>query len=181
MNGNIFDGKNISNSKILEMPNPLGNMPTNLSVIPQSMDMKMTMIDAMYAPSNNLTFMVMATYASRDMKLNTYSPMMSRGLIGQFNTSSSDLSDISLSTLFKIAQTKHSKWHGEISFKKSIGKDNSMAQALTPMGMKMNMIMPYAMQPGDDSSSLVLGLTNTREFKEGMIWGTQLKKKDGCI
>jgi hypothetical protein len=30
MNGNIFDGKNISNSEILEMPNPLGNMPANL-------------------------------------------------------------------------------------------------------------------------------------------------------
>ena len=52
-----------------------------------------------------------------------------------------------------------------------------MSQALTPMGMKMIMIMPYAMQPGDDSSSLVLGLTNTRELKEGMIWGTQLKRK----
>ena len=177
MNGNILDGKNIGNSKILKMPNPLGNMPANLSIIPQNMDMKMTMIDAMYAPSNNLTFMVMATYASRDMKLNTYSPMMSRGLIGQFNTSSSDLSDISFSTLFQIAQTKHSKWHGEISFKKSIGKDNSMAQGLTPMGKKMNMIMPYAMQPGDGSSSLVLGLTNARELKEGMIWGTQLKRK----
>ena len=59
MNGNILDGKNISNSKILEMPNPLGSMPANLSVIPQNMDMKMTMIDAMYAPSNNLIFMVM--------------------------------------------------------------------------------------------------------------------------
>jgi hypothetical protein len=56
MNGNIFDGKNISNSEILEMPNPLGNMPANLSVIPQNMDMKMTMVDVMYAPSNNLTF-----------------------------------------------------------------------------------------------------------------------------
>ena len=111
MNGNIFDGKNISNSKILEMPNPLGNMPANLSVVPQNMDMKMTMIDAMYAPSNNLTFMAMATYVSRDMQLNSYSPMMGRGLVGQFNTSSSDLSVISFSTLFHISQIKNSKWH----------------------------------------------------------------------
>ena len=116
MNGNIFDGKNISNSKILEMPNPLGNMPANLSVVPQNMDMKMTMIDVMYAPSNNLTFMAMATYVSRDMQLNSYSPMMGRGLVGQFNTSSSDLSDISFSTLFHISQIKNSKWHGEISY-----------------------------------------------------------------
>ena len=177
MNGNILDGRNIANSKILEMPNPLGNMPANLSIIPQNMDMKMAMIDGMYAPSNNLTFMVMATYASKDMKLNSYSPMMGRETIGQFNTSSSDLSDISFSGLFRIGQTKNSKWHGEISFKKSIGKNDSMAKALTPMGKKMNMIMPYAMQPGDDSISLTLGLTNTKELKEGIIWGNQLKRK----
>ena len=177
MNGNILDGKNISNSKILEMPNPLGSMPANLSVIPQNMDMKMTMIDAMYAPSNNLTFMVMATYASRDMKLNSYSPMMSRGLVGQFSTSSSDLSDISFSTLFQISQINNSKWLGEISFKKSIGRDDSMAKILTPMGNKMNMIMPYAMQPGDSSSSLTLGLTNTRKLNQDIVWGNQLKRK----
>ena len=177
MHGNIFDGKNISNSKILEMPNPLGNMPANLSVVPQNMDMKMTMIDVMYAPSNNLTFMAMATYASRDMQLNSYSPMMGRGLVGQFNTSSSDLSDISFSTLFHISQIKNSKWHGEISYKKSIGSDDSMAQVLTPMGKKMSMIMPYAMQPGDGSSSLIFGLTNTRKLNEDITWGTQLKRK----
>ena len=177
MNGNILDGKNISTSKILEMPNPLGNMPANLSVIPQNMDMKMTMIDAMYAPSNNLTFMVMATYASRDMQLNSYSPMMSRGFVGQFSTSSSDLSDISFITLFQISQIKNSKWHGEISFKKSIGRDDSMAKILTPMGNKMNMIMPYAMQPGDSSSSLILGLTNTRKLNQDIFWGNQLKRK----
>jgi len=177
MNGNIFDGKNISNSEILEMPNPLGNMPANLSVIPQNMDMKMTMVDVMYAPSNNLTFMGMATYASRDMQLNSYSPMMSRDLVGQFSTSSSDLSDISFSTLFHINQIKNSRWHGEISFKKSIGSDDSMAQVLTPMGKEMNMIMPYAMQPGDSSSSLILGLTNTRKLNEDTVWVNQIKRK----
>ena len=177
MNGNILDGKNISNSKILEMPNPLGSMPANLSVIPKNMDMKMTMIDAMYAPSNNFTFMAMATYVSRDMQLNSYSPMMSRGLVGQFSTSSSDLSDISFSTFFQISQNKNSKWHGEIAFKKSIGSDDSTAQVLTPMGKKMIMIMPYAMQPGDGSSSLILGLTNTRKLNNDIVWANQLKRK----
>ena len=74
MHGNIFDGKDISNSKILDMPNPLGNMPANLSVVPQNMDMKMTMIDVMYAPSSNLTFMAMATYASSCLLYTSPSP-----------------------------------------------------------------------------------------------------------
>ena len=177
MDGSILNGNNITDSKILKMPNELGNSPANLSVIPKSMDMKMTMIDGMYAPTNNLTLMVMATYVSKDMLLNTFSPMMERELIGQFSTDTSDLSDISFSGLFRINQNDNSKWHGEISLKKSIGKNDATAIALTPMGTKMNMIMPYAMQSGDESTSLILGLTNTRKLNRGIVWGNQLKRK----
>ena len=177
MAGNILDGKNISNSEILGMRNPLSNMPANLSIVPKNMDMKMTMIDAMYAPSNNFTFMLMATYVSKDMNLISYSPMMARNLVGQFSSSASDLSSLTLSGLFNISQTDNSKWHGEISLKESIGKNESTAMALTPMGKKMEMIMPYAMQPGDDSTSLTLGLTNLRELGEGIFLGNQLKRK----
>ena len=49
MEGNIFDGDNISTADILQMPNPLGSMPANLSVVPESMDMSMTMVEGMYA------------------------------------------------------------------------------------------------------------------------------------
>ncbi len=177
MDGNILDGKNISDSEILSMRNPLSTMPTNLSIIPKNMDMKMTMIDAMFAPNNNFTFMLMATYVSKDMNLSSFSPMMARNLVGQFSTSASDLSSLTLSGLFNISQTDNSKWHGEISLKESIGKNDSTAMALTPMGKKMKMIMPYAMQPGDDSTSLIFGLTNLRELGEGIFLGNQLKRK----
>ena len=43
MDGNILDGKNISDSEILGMRNPLSNMPVNLSIVPKNMEMKMTM------------------------------------------------------------------------------------------------------------------------------------------
>lgn len=86
-------------------------------------------------------------------------------------------SDISFSTLFHINQIKNSRWHGEASFKKSIGSDDSMAQVLTPMGKEMNMIMPYAMQPGDSSSSLIFGLTNTRKLNGDTLWVNQIKRK----
>ena len=51
MNGNIMNGDSVSNADILKMPNPFGSMPANLSVIPEDMDMHMTMIEVMYAPS----------------------------------------------------------------------------------------------------------------------------------
>ena len=177
MNGNILGGKNISNTEILSITNPLGNMPANLSIVPKIMDMKMTMIDAMYAPSDNLTFMLMANYVSKDMKLSSYSPMMGRNLVGHFSTSSSDLSSLTLSVLFDISQTDNSKWYGEISLKESIGKNDSMAMALTPMGKRMEMVMPYAMQTGDDSTSLIFGLANLRELGEGILLGNQMKRK----
>ena len=177
MEGSILNGDNITDSEILEIPNELGNTPANLSVIPKSMDMRMTMIDGMYAPTNNLTLMLMATYVSKDMQLNTFSPMMARGLIGQFSTGTSDLSDVSFSGLFRINQNHNSKWHAEISLKKSIGKNDLTAIALTPMGTKMKMIMPYAMQSGDKSTSLILGLTNTRKLNRDIVWGNQLKRK----
>ena len=64
----------------------------------------------------------MASYFSKDMNLSSFSPMMARNLVGQFSTSASDLSSLTLSGLFNISQTENSKWHGEISLKESIGK-----------------------------------------------------------
>ena len=91
MEGNILDGDNISTADILQISNPLGSMPANLSVVPESMDMCMTMVEGMYAYSKNITFMLMGTFMSKDMTLNTYAPMMNRDLLGQSNTSSSCL------------------------------------------------------------------------------------------
>ena len=36
MEGNILDGDNIATADILQMPNPLGSMPANLSVVPNA-------------------------------------------------------------------------------------------------------------------------------------------------
>ena len=46
----------------------------------------MTMIDVMYAPTKDLTLMMMGTYVSKDMTLGTYAAMMDRNLLGTFNT-----------------------------------------------------------------------------------------------
>ena len=50
MNQNYIGSKKISDSEILQLPNPNG-MPKNLSVVPQDMDMDMIMLGAMYAPT----------------------------------------------------------------------------------------------------------------------------------
>ena len=177
MSGNLLDGKSISNSQILAMPNPLGDMPENLSVVPTEMDMKMTMIGAMYAPSDRVTLMAMVMSMSKDMTLNSYEPMMGRNLIGSFSTSSSDISDISLGALIKLQETDTSRWHGEVTVQQSIGDNKAKDVVLTPMGMNMEMILPYGMQAGDDTVKLVLGITNVKALSEKVVWGNQLRGK----
>ena len=176
MDGNILDGDNIATADILQMPNPLGSMPANLSVVPECMDMSMTMVEGMYAYSKNITFMLMGTFMSKDMTLNTYAPMMNRDLLGQFNTSSSDLSELTFSTLFRIAQHGSSQWHGEVAYQKSVGANDQKDMVLTPMNMMMEMVLPYGMQSGDGASRLILGITNTRKINEKLTWGNQLKR-----
>jgi hypothetical protein len=177
MSGNLLNGDTISNSAILAMPNPLGSMPANLSVVPTEMQMQMTMVGAMYAPSDNVTLMAMAMYMSKDMDLNTYKPMMDRGLIGTFSTATSDLSDISLGALIKLQETDVSRWHAEATLQKSIGDNNNKGVVFTPMGMNMQMILPYGMQAGDDATRLVLGMTNVKTISEKVRWGNQLRGK----
>ena len=177
MQGNILDGKSISNSEILLRPNEVSNMPINLSVIPKKMDMEMIMIEAMYAPSKDLTLMIMGTQLSKDMSLDTYSAMMNRDLIGSFSTSSSDFSDIKVSALFTLKSLENSKSHAEFSYQKSIGSNNEMDKVFTPMGSYMNMTLPYAMQPSDKASRLALGLTNSRKINDKTSLSGQIRYK----
>ena len=177
MSGNIYNGNSISVADILAMPNPLGNMPTNLSVVPTDMEMKMTMVGAMYTPTDKVTLMVMGMFMSKDMNLNTYQSMMNRDLLGTFSTSSSDISDVSFSALIKLKETGTSRWHGELTLQQSVGDNDSKDTVLTPMGINMEMILPYGMQSGDGASRLVLGITNVKKLNESMVWGNQLRGK----
>jgi len=177
MKGNILNGDDISDSDILRMPNPLGRMPKNLSVIPQKMKMQMTMIEGMYAPSKDLTFMLMGTYVHKDMDLNTHSAMMKRDLIGAFSSSASGLSDITFSTLFKLSESEQSKLFAEIAYQQPIGSNSKSAVVLTPMGKRMQMTMPYGMQLGDKASRLIFGFTNIININSSLRWGNQFKRK----
>ena len=177
MKNNILDGNNISNSEILSISNQTGNNPSNLSIIPENMEAKMTMVEGMYAVSNSLTLMVMGTYLSKEMNLSTYSPHMDKDLIGKFNTSTNDLSDFTASALFKIGQNDLSKWQGEISYQKSIGSSDETGEVITPMGMRLEKILPYGMQSGDGAARLVFGLTNIRKLNEQIGFGGQLRRK----
>ena len=175
MNHNYFDSKKMSDAEILQLPNPYG-MPKNLSVIPQDMDMDMIMLGAMYAPTDHITLMSMATFNAKSMNLRTYRPMMNRNALGNFSTKSSNLSILNLSALLKIYDKDNSKFHAQIGIEENIGKSDMKSQVLMPMGNVGSIVMPYGMQGGDRSLSLLSSITYTKTYG---VWkmGGQIRSK----
>jgi len=174
MKGNSLDGNSISDSEILVIDNPHSNLPAKLSVVPIEMSMKMLMLGGMYAPTDEVTLMFMTMFMDKSMNLNTYHAMM-RNNIGSFNSSSSDLSDLSFSALVNINEQDKSRWHAEIGLKFSVGDKNEKGKVLTPMNTNMEMALPYGMQSGDDSIALIVGFTNLYTLSDEHTFGNQIR------
>ena len=138
------------------------------------MSMKMLMLGGMYAPTDEVTLMFMTMFMDKSMNLNTYHAMM-RNNIGSFNSSSSDLSDLSFSALVNINEQDKSRWHAEIGLKFSVGDKNEKGKVLTPMNTNMEMVLPYGMQSGDASVALVVGFTNLYTLSDEHAFGNQIR------
>ncbi len=174
MKGNSLNGNPISDGEILVIDNPHSNSPAKLSVVPIEMSMKMLMLGGMYAPTDDITLMFMTMFMDKSMNLNTFHAMM-RNNIGSFNSSSSDLSDLSFSALVNINEQDKSRWHAEIGLKFSVGDKNEKGKVLTPMNTNMEMLLPYGMQSGDDSIALIVGFTNLFTLSDAHTFGNQIR------
>jgi hypothetical protein len=111
------------------------------------------------------------------MDLTTYKGMMNRDKLGKFSTGSSDVSNIAISALLRIQETQTTKLHAQIGIEKSIGESSEIGSVLTPMNIKKEMIMPYGMQAGDDSMSLLTALTFTKTYNRWKM-GYQVNSKN---
>ena len=165
-------------SKISDHPHtaPM-KIPMNLSVIPKKMTMRMIMFGAMYAPSDKITLMGMAMFSDKEMILDTHKGMMTREYLGSFETSSSDLSKISLSALLNLHNAENSKWHTIFGLEKSLGDNSKISLVLTPMNMKKSITLPYGMQSSDKALRLSAGITNVRLIGDFILGNQLLIKK----
>ena len=94
------------------------------------------------------------------MKLDTYRGMMKRDYLGSFETSSKDLSNLTLIALYRLHQDPKNRTHLHFGLTENIGKNDRVDEALTPMNMLTNMTLPYGMQSSDRSSRVIMGTTN---------------------
>ena len=184
MAGNRNGTDDLSDAQIIKLPHPYqaGNVPSKLSVVPQDMVMNMTMLGLMYAQSSSVTLMGTGVFMSKSMDLFTYQGMvpmsggmmMDRHQLGSFTTSSSALASISLSGLIKLYEGDTSQAHAQLGIQRSFGVNDATGEVLTPMNMRQRMILPYDMQIGDGSASVISALTYVAQ-DDGWGYGGQVK------
>lgn len=177
MLGNLQGERKISSDEVATtVPNKFANrpmMPSTVRVVPQNMTTKMHMIGLMYAPTNDLTLMLMINYLERDMTLTTYQGMMGTNQLGNFTTKSSGLGDTKLGLLYRLHDNETHHLHLNVNWQIPTGDIDKTADVLTPMNNLMNMRMPYAMQLGSGSNMLELG-TTYNGYHNKSNWGAQI-------
>lgn len=103
--------------------------------------------------------------------------MTNRVKLGSFTTSAFGMSSLSVSGLIKLYEINHARLHAELGMQRSVGESDVMDEVLTPMNMRQDMILPYGMQIGDRSTSLIAGLTYVHEV-HSWAYGNQLRLKN---
>ncbi len=162
MKGNLKGRHSIDDAQILNLPNQHGS-PAQLRVVPQTMDMKMTMLGAMYAPNDEITFLAMAMQHETSMRLNTYGAM-SRTLLGSFTSRSEGLGDTTLGALLAGGDVTqkylNGTWHYGLALSIPTGSIQQTGRVLTPMNQQISgKRLPYPMQLGSGTYDFKPSLT----------------------
>jgi len=134
-------------------------------VTPTQMQMTMHMLGVMYAPSDKITLMTMVNYIAQDMDHLT-------AMGGNFNTTSSGISDLKIGALYKIFNYKRQQLHAQIGI--SIPTGSIEQKGITPASAPNAMFLPYPMQNGSGTWDPELALTYLKQWNSISI-GSQAK------
>lgn len=181
MQGNRIRNTRVSPAQIANLaPNPffgLPGQPPRLRVVPTKMTMQMHMFGGMYAPTDWLTLMAMASYVEKSMDHATFmGPGPGSVVRGRFTTNSAGFGDTKIGSMIKLFETNtyNINHHAHINFNISIptGSISERAVVLAPTGATPNLRMPYPMQLGSGTFDALPGITYTGNYKK-LFWGGQ--------
>ena len=172
-----LDGRKIISPETIVTSSPntfsgLPMMPATLRVTPTKMNMAMHMLGMMYAPNDRVTLMGMVNQVNKKMSHITFAGPMGSTRLGNFETKTSGLGDVTLVGLFKIHETAQSRWHINTGLSIPTGSIQKKGSILTPMNMRPVVRLPYPMQLGSGTFDVVMGLTHARKG-ENWSWGNQ--------
>ena len=140
-------------------------MPGDYMVSPVNMTMDMHMFGLMYAPSDDVTLMVMAPWIELEMDHVTR-------MGAEFTTETSGLGDVKLGALLRLADYEkngvHSRWHVTTGFSAPTGSLDEEDD--TPAGRAQ---LPYPMQLGSGTWDFRPALT-WQGYKQRWNFGAQL-------
>lgn len=146
--------------------------PANLRVVPLEMTTDMHMFGTMYAPSDIVTLMAMANYIDRDMDHVTFMGGAGTTRLGEFTTKVRGWGDTKVGSLIRLHEDKTHHVHMNAMVSLPTGSIKKEDNILTPMGMRPQVRLPYAMQLGSGTYDLLPGITYTGK-NDQYGWGAQ--------
>ena len=174
MAGNLKGTNELSDAQVLAEPNQHGT-PMTLRVVPQKMDMEMTMLGAMYAPSDAITLLAMVMQMDNEMVLQSYQGMMGETpCMSSFTSKSAGTGDTIIGALFRGGETANGQWHSGLALSLPTGAIDKTGRPITPMGCAaaaMDMRLPYPMQLGSGSYELKPSLTYNGDWRGWRVGG----------
>ncbi len=155
-------------------PEEIVSAGLGLRVVPVEMTTNMHMFGAMYAPTDNLTLMLMLNYIEKEMDHITFQGMMGTTELGMFTTETSGIGDTKLSALYGIFDSDEHHVHLNLGLSIPTGSIDETDDILTPMNTRPTRRIPYPMQLGSGTYDIEPGITYTGKRSQ-WDWGTQLK------
>jgi hypothetical protein len=142
-------------------------------MVPETMTMQMHMVMLMYGVTNRLTLMAMGSYMSMNMNMNMI--MNSNTNMKGMNTTpgdttmqctSSGISDTKLTALYNFSKKSTNRFILSFGFSLPTGAINSNGTTI----MGVNQRLPYGMQLGSGSYSLIPDISYTKNYGD-FYWG----------
>ena len=167
---NVANGtKKININSIMSSPNGASNNLGTYMNAPISMKMNMHMFGGMYAPTDNLNFMIMSSYQEKVM----IHQRMSMDGGSRFNVNSSGISDTRISSLINLFNNDLIKTHIGIGLSLPTGSINKRDR--TPASS--NSRLGYSMQNGTGTYDLLLFMNNINKIGKLKVGEQLLYKK----
>ena len=169
MSGNQIGTEGISPVDIVTtIPNRFfgaPGQPPTLRIVPTAMRTDMTMVGAMYAPTDWITLVAMGSYVEKEMDHVTFAGGAGTNVRGNFTTNPKGFGDITLGGIFPILGVANRKGdeQRELNARAAVsiptGSTTKTAKILTPMGGEPTVRVPYMMQIGSGTWDLKPSVT----------------------
>ena len=169
MNDMANGTKKINTNLVMSSPNGASNNLGNYMNAPISMKMNMHMFGGMYAPLNNLTFMIMSSYQQKEM---TQQRMPMTGG-SRFKVNSSGIGDTRVSFLISLFDNDLVKTHFGTGLSLPTGSIDE--RGTTPAST--NSRLGYSMQNGTGTYDFIFFLNNVNKIGKFRIGEQLLYKK----